>query len=89
MEGLQIFEPFPFSFYGIRLGDAGVIVSKCEEVMLSSKAYGRYRAHKVRVNVLIRLCRPLLRCSIVLLCGFCLFAAIAYVTFVLSMETML
>ncbi len=81
MEGLQAFEPFAFSLCDVRLSDAGVIVCKCEEVPLSSKAYGRYRAHKVCVNILIRLCCPLLRCSIILLYGFCLFAAIAHVTF--------
>lgn len=81
MEGLQIFEPLAFLFCGICLGDMGVIVNKREEILLSSKAYGCYRADKICVNILITLCCFLLRYSIVPLCGFRFFAAIAHITF--------
>ena len=81
MEGLPIFELLIFSFYGVRFSDMDIIVSKYKEVPLFSKAYGHYRAHKVYVNIPIRLCCPLLRCFIVSFCGFCLVAAIAYITF--------
>lgn len=81
MKSFQTFEPLTFPFCGVRLDDTDVIINKYKEVLLSFKAYGRYWAHKVNVNILISLCYPLLRCLIIPLCSFRLFAAIAHITF--------
>lgn len=81
MEGFQIFELLTFLFCGVRLNNADIIVNKREEVPFSSKAHTRYWAHKVSVNILIRLYSLLLRCLIISLYDFCLFVAIAHTTF--------
>lgn len=81
MKDLQIFEPSTLLFCDVRLGDTGIIVSKCEKVPFFSKTHERYWAHKLGVDILIGLCCPLLWCSIILLCSFHFFATIVYITF--------
>lgn len=81
MEDFQILESLVISLRIVCLGDAGVIVCKREEVLLISEATGRYRFHKIGVNILVGFCCSLLGCLIVLLYGFCFFAAITDIFF--------
>ena len=74
MERLKTLEPLVFSLRGVCLGCAGVVIGEREKVSLASKAYGCYWSHKISGC-------SLLRCPIVPLCGFRLFAAFADISF--------
>lgn len=81
MKSFQTFKSLTFLLFCICFSNASVIVGKCEEILLASKAYMRYWFYKIGMDILIGFCFPLLRCIIVLLCGFCFFTPIAHITF--------
>lgn len=83
VENLQALEPLFFPLCGISLNDTHIIVYKREKVLLISKANRRYWTDKIDVNIPIGFCCPLLGCSIISLCGFCFFTAVADIFFII------
>lgn len=77
----EALELFAFLFCGIGLNSASVVVGECEKILFVSKVHWRNWLHKISVNVLLRLFGSLLRGTIILFSGFCLFIAIAYKSF--------
>lgn len=86
MEGLQVLKQLAFPLYGICLDDTGVIIYKCEEVLLTSKTDRHYLTHEVSINILIRFYCSLLGYPIIPLRGFYLFIAITDISFRIIIE---